>query len=563
MDASNQEIGPEPIRARACSEGSPELNTARPPLANRLDRSIPLDRAAEAPLYRQIAADLLTAMRSGRLVPGERLPATRDLAQQLGVNRVTVQLAYRELQAGGWIRSRVGQGSFVAERSTSASAPRLGAGASGTSGTGSATRSKRSSDPERTRGASGAAAGLCAPAVERLFQRARARAPWPEVGADAIDFSGRAPDERLFDVDGFRRAIDRALEQRGAELLQYGPPAGDEGLRAWISERLRTRGLAARADDVLLVNGAQQGLSLVAQALAAEGDVVACERPTYHQALDLFGGLGLEVAGVALGEDGLRVDAASELFRAQRPRLFYAMPEFQNPTGRTQTAETRRALVEAAAREGVPIVEDDFEHDLRFRGAALPPLAACEGARAVIHLGTFSKGLFPGVRVGWIHAAPALLARISELKRALDLGGGALIQAALGEFVASGGYERHLEVLRASLARKHAAAQEALARHFAGRARWTTPDGGYGLWIELDTYVDPPRLQRHAAREGVVYTPGELFFDVAPTRTCLRLSLARVDAEEVEPGVQRLARALDSARRVVGRSATTDALPLL
>ncbi|MBL8900019.1 MAG: PLP-dependent aminotransferase family protein [Planctomycetes bacterium] len=511
-----------------------------------MDRSIPLDRAAAAPLYRQIAEDLLASIRSGALVPGERLPATRELAQELGVNRITVQLAYRHLQEEGWIRSHVGQGSFVA-----ASAPD------------SPTERAARVPPAREAMASSAERRVCTPAVERLFERARTRASWPEVGSDAIDFSGRVPDERLFDVEEFRRAVDRALARRGAELLQYGPPAGDEGLRTWIAERLRSRGIEARASDVLLVNGAQQGLSLVAQSLASSGDQVACERPTYHQALDIFGGLGLRVAGLPLGEQGLSVEHLRELLRAERPRLLYTMPEFQNPTGTTQSAETRRALVEVASLADLPLVEDDFEHELRFRGSAPRPLAALPGARHVVHLGTFSKGLFPGVRVGWIHAAPALLARIAQMKRTLDLGGGTLIQAALGEFVATGAYERHLEVLRHSLAQKHAAAQEALQRHFRGRARWTSPDGGYGLWIELEESVDAPRLQRHAAREGVVYTAGELFYDVPPEHTCLRLSLSRVDRERIEPGLQRLARALDGARRATGSNLPASSMPLL
>ncbi|MBK9384978.1 MAG: PLP-dependent aminotransferase family protein [Planctomycetes bacterium] len=511
-----------------------------------MDRSILLDRDADAPLYRQIAADLVASIRSGARSPGERLPATRELAQELGVNRITVQLAYRHLQDEGWIRSHVGQGSFVAAQPPGTAAE-------------SAARDgvvRASAEPRAER-------SLCTAAVERLFERARSRAAWPEVGSDAIDFSGRVPDERLFDVDGFRHAVDRALALRGAELLQYGPPAGDEGLRSWIAERLRSRGIAAQAADVLLVNGAQQGLSLVAQSLASSGERVACERPTYHQALDIFGGLGLRVAGLPLGERGPSVAHLQELLRADRPRLLYTMPEFQNPTGTTQAPETRRALVEAAASAGVPLVEDDFEHELRFRGTTPLALAAHPGARHVIHLGTFSKGLFPGVRVGWIHAAPALLARIAQLKRTLDLGGGTLIQAALGEFVATGAYERHLEVLRRSLAQKHAAAQEALQRHFAGRARWTAPDGGYGVWVELEESVDAPRLQRHAAREGVVYTPGELFYDTPPERTCLRLSLSRVDVERIEPGLQRLARALDGARRAIGFRSPASAMPVL
>lgn len=513
-----------------------------------MDRSILLDRDAAAPLYQQIADELRAAMRAGRLAEGERLPATRDLAQDLGVNRVTVQLAYRHLQDEGWIRSHVGQGSFVAERpSGSPPVPPIRA---------EAARSEAFLQPPLV-------GSICSAPVERLFQLARSSAAMPELGADGIDFSGRVPDERLFDVAEFQRAMDRVLRERGAELLQYGPPAGDENLRAWIAARLRGRGLAARAEDILLVSGAQQGLSLIAQTLAASGDTVATESPTYHQALDIFAGLGLEVATVATDAGGMRIDDAAEVLRTASPRLLYTMPEFQNPTGITQSHATRAALVKLAAAANVPLVEDDFEHELRFRGTALPPLAAFPGARHVIHLGTFSKGLFPGVRVGWIYTEPALLARMAQLKRTLDLSGGALIQAALFEFVRGDAYERHLEVLRSSLARKHEAAQTALHKHLGSRAHWTAPDGGYALWIELDAAVDAVQLQRYAAREGVVYTPGQLFFDTPPQKTCLRLSLSRVDLERIEPGVQRLARAIDAACKLRAGPVLGSTWPLL
>ncbi|MCB9892519.1 MAG: PLP-dependent aminotransferase family protein [Planctomycetes bacterium] len=480
-------------------------------------RSIVLDRTSDDPLYEQIARSLRASIRTGDLTPGTRLPTLRALAEELHVNRVTIRTAYDALIRDGLIRSHVGQGTFVAEPATSdQEASRI--------------------EPRDT---------PFSPEVLKLFERATANSLEGAPPQDTVDFAGLIPDERLFDVDAFRSCLDDTLREEGSTLLQYGDPRGDHDLRAWIAGRLRQRGVGTNADEILIVHGAQQGIGLVARAFVPHGLSVVTEQPTYHQVLALFTGLGLRSHMVPMTEQGIDLERLErEAFREASTRLLYTMPDFQNPTGLSQSEETRDRLVELAERHDRPILEDDYEQELRFHGEPRRPLAA-RGTGLVLHLGTFSKSLFPGLRIGWIQARRHVIEHLLQLKSVLDLGGGLLMQRALFRFVEAGHYDRHLERVRTRLAAKHAAAGKALATFLRGRAHWTTPEGGFAVWVRLEHAIDTRRLRAHALREGVLFSPGDLFMGSGPS-TALRLSLSRVEPERIEEGIARLARALDA-----------------
>lgn len=520
---------------------------------------IELDRTQSEPVYRQIALRLRAMIESGALPAGTRLPPSRDLARELGVNRATVTAAYDALGTLGVVEATVGRGTFV----------RLGGG------TGDAP-----SPPAPANGASAIPALAASPAppaastatfsraIERLASYP-AREPVASDHPHAVDFAALYPDESLFPVATFRRLMAEVLARRGRELLQYAAPEGDPDLREFIAGELRRAGVEAAADDILIVNGAQQGLDLLLRTFVDPGDPVVVESPTYWSVLPALGFYRAEVIEVPMTPHGMDIDALAAVLAERRPRLIYTMPNFQNPTGITMNIETRRRLTELARRHGVPVIEDDYEKDLRLLGDGLPSLKALAPDALIMHLGTFSKGLFPGVRLGWIAAPAAVRERLILAKRYADLHTSALAQAVIAAFCRGGYYERHIAKLHRIYRDRRASLLAALERHFPAEASWTRPDGGYALWMTLPARIHVPDLLVEARAEGVVFTPGHYFFNSDRGDNCLRLSIARADCAAIERGSQILGRILkrqlraDSDPEGRTRRAAAHALPHL
>jgi DNA-binding transcriptional MocR family regulator len=464
-----------------------------------------------APVYRQIADQLRTGIARGALAPGTRLPTIRDLARRLGVNRDTVALAYEALAAEGLLEARVGRGTFV----------RAGAG---------------------PRDAGAPAPLALSPGAERLLAHERAR---PRYGAEqgAIPLHALVPDPALFPVDAFRRSVNRVFSEAGAaSLLLYGGPQGHAGLREVMAERLRVAGTRVGVESIVLCQGASQGIALALRLFAESGDAVAVESPTYGNALAALVALGLRPAAVPMGADGADLDALDRVLARPEVKLFYTIPTFHNPLGTTTPLAHREELLRIAARHGKPVVEDAFEMDLRFEGRPVPPLAALDESGLVVQLTSFSKSLFPGLRCGAVVARGRLVEALLVLRHATDLGGALPLQAALADFVRTGAYDRHLAALRRELRVRRDAMLEALAAAMPPGTRWTRPEGGYQVWVELPEPLDSRDLFADALRAGVLFAPGSQFRPDGRASRGLRLSLAQADAERIREGVARLGR---------------------
>ena len=468
-----------------------------------------LQREAGRPVYRQIAEQIQAAIEARRLAPGERLPAIRDLARRLQVNRDTVALAYEELVAAGRVESSVGRGTFVraAGEGTPAEpfAPEFSA------------------------------------LTESLLRFERAR---PRFGSEngAVPLHLVAPDPAFYPVDAFRRVLNRVLREAGAGLLAYGDSQGHPSLREALARHLRGAGIEVDAGELLLCHGASQGISLALRLFAEPGDWIALEEPTYHNALASAFALGLRTAPVPMGEGGLDLAVLERTLRRPEVKLLYTIPTFHNPMGITASLEHRRALLEIAARCGKPVVEDAYEIDLRFTGRAVPPLAALDASGLVVHLSSFSKSLFPGVRVGAIAARGRALDALLALKRATDHSDSMPLQAALAQFLDEGHYERHLSRLRRVLRSRCEALTGALEANLPEGARFTRPEGGYQVWVELPEGIDTSELLADAARAGVLFTPGSQFHCDGRPSSALRLSFAMADEAALRRGAQALAR---------------------
>ncbi len=504
--------------------------------SNRPQSGLRIDVALDAPVYRQIATQLEDAIVRGERVPGERLPAIRTLAAELGLHRDTVALAYEQLAHAGWVEARVGAGTFVCAARAGTTA---NGGASKTVVSSSSTAPGRESEIDLA----------LAPQVERLIALGNTR-PRYATGDDMVALHRLVPDPRFYPVAEFRECIDAAIREEGPQLFSYASPEGDPRLRRAMAKRFLDHGIQRGADELVLCHGASQGITLALRLFTQPGDQVAVEVPTYANVLSAFASLGLSAAHVPMDEHGADPDALDRLLAKPEVKAFYTIPSFHNPLGTTMPAPRRREILEIATRHGVPILEDGFELDLRFRGEDIPPLAALDASDIVVLLFSFSKSLFPGVRVGSISARGRALEGLVALKHATDLSDALLLQAGLTRFVESGAYDRHLARIRKLLRSRHQVMEQALASAMPEGTTWTRPDGGYQLWVELPFEVDTRDLLADAARAGVLFSPGTLFMpDGRPSRA-MRLTVACADEDEIRRGVAALGGVANKSRAV-------------
>jgi GntR family transcriptional regulator/MocR family aminotransferase len=482
---------------------------------------IPIERRAPRPVFRQIVDYLRQAIAAGRLPPGAKLEPIRLLAKELGVNRETVADAYRELEALGLTESGVGRGTFV-----------LGQSEAAQDGGDARPAASRPFVPSLS---SGAQATLALPMIDYT------------ADARAVRFERMVPDPSLYPVDEFRKALNHVLQRGGRGLLDYGDPRGHDGLRRLLVERLTASGIQADADEIVVTSGSTQALSLVARLFCDPGDAVVVEEPTYGGACAMFASLGIRTVAVPAGEQGMDLDALDSLLARGGARLVYTMPSFHNPTGVSTSLEHRRRLLEIVARRDVPILEDDFEKDMRVVGRPVPPLKALDRTGHVVYVGTFSKVLFPGIRVGWVLGGKRLIDAAVALKRATDLASSQVVQAAVAHFCRTGGYDRHVRRGARELKRRLDRATDVLASHLPEGSIFTRPEGGFLIWVTLPEAIDTLALLPDARRAGVVYSPGCIFYPDGRRSSSLRLSIGQTSAEDIERGVRILASVVRAA----------------
>ncbi len=355
-----------------------------------------------------------------------------------------------------------------------------------------------------------------------------------------VSLAGGLPSPDSFPVEAMREAIARVLRDAPREALQYAASEGYAPLREWVAEHLAGQGMAVDATQVLITTGSQQGLDLVGKVLLDPGSSVAVEAPTYLGALQAFAPYEPEVVTVACDDDGPRPEA---LGVARGARFLYMLPNFQNPSGRCVSESRRAALVKAAQAQGLPIVEDNPYGDLWF-DAAPPPALASRWAEGTVYLGSFSKVLAPGLRLGYVVAPPSLGAKLLQAKQAADLHTPGFNQRVVFEVIRDGFLREHVPTIRARYKSHRDAMEAALRAHMPTGCRWNTPSGGMFFWLELPAGVDATAMLPRAVERGMAYVPGAPFFAEAARVNALRLSFVTVPPEQIERGVAILAATL-------------------
>ncbi|MFF4797879.1 PLP-dependent aminotransferase family protein [Streptomyces sp. NPDC001351] len=363
----------------------------------------------------------------------------------------------------------------------------------------------------------------------------------PEV----INFAGGLPAPELFDAQGVAEAFGSVLAEASAQALQYSTTEGEPALRGALAARTAARGLPTDADDILVTTGSQQALSLLATALLEPGDVVLVESPCYLAALQVFAFAGARVVAVPGDGDGVDPDALEDLVVRERPKLLYTVPTFQNPTGRTMPAGRRAAVAAVAARRGLWIVEDDPYGELRFEGERVPWIASYEAAadRTVL-LGSFSKVMAPGLRLGWLRAPAELRRACVVAKQAADLHTPTLNQLAAARYLADRDLDAHVARVAGVYRARRDAMLAGLAEALPEGSTWARPEGGMFLWARLPEPYDTTALLPQVVRHDVAYVPGAPFYAGAPDRTTLRLCFVTQTPEEIGEGLRRLGEGL-------------------
>ncbi|MBX9611708.1 MAG: PLP-dependent aminotransferase family protein [Burkholderiales bacterium] len=360
-----------------------------------------------------------------------------------------------------------------------------------------------------------------------------------------ISLAGGLPSPKTFPVEAMLAATQRVLTQDGHAALQYAASEGHGPLRDWVAAELARQGLKVGADQVLITTGSQQGLDLVGKILIDAGSRILVETPTYLGALQAFAPMEPEVVSVASDDEGVDLEALGQVQGGRsKARFLYVLPNFQNPTGRTMTEARRAALSRAAANLGLPLVEDNPYGDLWFD---VPPPAslASRNPDGCIYLGSFSKILAPGLRLGYLVAPRALYPKLLQAKQAADLHTPIFNQRIVAEVLKDGFIDRHVPTIRALYKTQRDAMLAALRNEMANLdVQWNTPDGGMFLWARLPEGLSAVELLPRAVRHGVAFVPGAAFYaDGADPRT-LRLSFVTASVEQIHTGIAALAAAV-------------------
>jgi len=364
----------------------------------------------------------------------------------------------------------------------------------------------------------------------------------PMSAEQLISFARGAPSLDIVDVDGLKAAAGRAFDADPAGVTAYGTSVGYVPLRRWIADKHRVA-----PEQVLVTNGSLQADAFLFDHLVKPGDAVVVERPTYDRTLLNLRQLSAEVHPVTLQPDGLDTDELRKLLESGvRPRLAHVIPNYQNPAGVTLSLPKRRALLELAVEFGFTIFEDDPYADIRFRGEALPSMLSLDTAGVVVHASSFTKTVCPGVRVGYLVGAAGLIKEIAARATNLYISPGMVAQAIVHQFCVSGDLDRSITTVRTALAERARVLAESLRKHIPG-VRFTEPDGGYFLWVDLPDDVAVDALVPAAAQRGVAVVKGSDFL-LDGGEHALRLAYSAVTVDQIDEGVRRLAAAIDEVR---------------
>lgn len=463
---------------------------------------------AGRPVYIQIKDYMKHLIIKGALQDNQKLPSTRELSQLLQVSRNSVISAYESLEDDGFTYAVKGQGSYVASAAAG-----------------------KASVPSWTLDWRTRLNGQASMAEELDIMKRGIRA---EKGT--ISFTSIAPDENLFDLDHVKRAFMERMSVEGNVLLNYGYAKGYKPLIDYLRQYMEHKGVDMQGKDMLITNGFTEGFDIVLSALSKKSGAVICENPTHHTAIKNLKLHGFEIKGVSMERDGIHIGELKQALEKGVYDCAYFVPSYHNPTGIVMSPEKRHHLMKLMTQYEIPVIEDGFNEELRYSGAHVAPLIAAAGSgNSVVYLGSFSKVLFPGLRVGWILADRGLISVLESIKRARSIHTSTLDQSLLYQYLLGGHFEKYLKRARTEYKRKYELTLECCKEHIPFAA--LSGDGGLHLFVTFAEGFDTRALLAACHERGVIFTAGDIFFTDGTGQNTLRLGFSRVSEEDIRKGI--------------------------
>ncbi|MFT9816782.1 PLP-dependent aminotransferase family protein [Lysinibacillus sp. NPDC056185] len=461
----------------------------------------------DRPVYIQLKDYLKEKIVKGHLLEHQKLPSTRELSKLLSISRNTVLNAYADLEQEGMIYAVKGKGNFVGKVETLKAS------------------SVEFNWKERLNNVT-----LLADELDLMKQDIH----W-EKGM--ISFNSVAPEEKLFDVENFKRAFLTRMSLEGDVVLNYGYAKGYKPLIEYLLHYMEMKGVDTSNKDILITNGFTEGLDILLSSLSKKSGRVICENPTHHAALKLFRLHGFDIHGIDMKDDGIDIEQVKKSLSEKDFDFAYLIPSYHNPTGIVTSSEKRAEIIRLFSQYQIPIVEDGFNEELRYSGSHLAPLMTFIGeGNNVIYISSFSKILFPGLRVGWILADKELIHCLESMKRARTIHTSTLDQAVLYQYLQDGYFEKYLKKAKFVYKKKYELARQACHQYIPFKR--LTGDGGLHLFIELEEGMDARTLLKKCYQRGVVFYPGDVFYSNGEGSNTFRLGFSRLKEEDIVRGIK-------------------------
>lgn len=469
---------------------------------------------SSTPVYIQIKDYIKDMILNGMLRQNEKLPSTRELSSILNVSRNTIISAYEFLQDEGYIYMQKGKGAFVSYVKVSV-------------------EEEWKIDW-----------GLGVSEYGRVAEELDIIKHETEWKKGMISFKSIAPDESLFDVEEFKKAFLNRVSIEGDKILNYGYAKGYRPLIHYLLKYMKNKGVHIEGKDLLITNGFTEGFDLALSCITEKGDNILCENPTHNTAIKIMKLHGLNIKGIDIDKDGINLDKLKEELTKKKFKLSYFIPSYHNPTGLVMSAEKRVELYRILKEHNIPIIEDGFNEELRYSGTHVSPIAALSGnGNSVVYIASFSKILFPGIRIGWILADKKLIDYLESIKRSRNIHTSFLDQAIFYEYLQSGSFEKYIKKARKVYRAKYEFALKCAKKYIP--CREVMGEGGLHIFIKLKGISSRDILGKCCER-GVIFTPGDIFFTDGKGRDTLRLGFSRITKEEIEKGFKIIGEVIES-----------------
>lgn len=458
------------------------------------------------PIYEQLYNYIKNMLEDGMLSSSSKLPSTREISENLNISRNTVVKAYEILEAEGYIYTIKGKGSFVSKIKKTK------------------IKDWNINWEETINSFAKSAENLDIMKNEALFQKGM------------ISFKSIAPDENLFDIEEFKKAFLDRMALEGEKLLNYGYAQGYKPLINYLMDYMNKKGVSTKDRDILITNGFTEGFDIILSALTNKGDSILCENPTHNTAIKIMKLHGIDIHGIPIGKEGIDENKLKEELNKNKFKFAFFIPSYHNPTGMVMSYKKRENVYNILREYNVPIIEDGFNEELQHSGSHIAPIASIGGdGNGVIYIGSLSKILFPGLRIGWIFGDTRLIDILQSVKRSRNIHTSFLDQALLYQYMKNGSFERYLKKARSIYKSKYNFTKELIERYIPHEH--ILGDGGLYVYIKLKG-INSRELLKNCYNRGVIFTPGDIFYVNKGGYNELRLSFSRVSFDEIEKGTK-------------------------